>query len=184
LSEQLNQQHSVFLDKEDLRSADNWNQVLPAALANSKGTVVVLSKDSIHSYYLHQEIARAIQHYRNNKNWYRVVPIYLDRFPTSLADIPYCLYQLHSLDLVAEKSFGAVCEKLIKFLQKDPTSTEDAVVAKDALNFQHPLHAFPVGPMVDGHLVPTSLIEAFAEAVDDSLSLQVVSSLLQLSIRA
>lgn len=170
----LSERHEVFLDAKTLQGGDTWNEVLADSLKNSKVILFLLSKNSHNAYYLHEEIARAIQHYRTDKKWYKIVPIYLDGFPNDISDVPYGLYQLHSLDLNQEKTYENICQKVIGYLAEIPSSKEDAVKIKDSLAFKHPLHEFPVGPMVEGHLVPITLIQAFADFVEDTYSLQAI----------
>lgn len=171
----LAKNHIVFLDKHSLGAGDNWSQILPEALEKSKVIILLLSKDSTNAYYLQEEMLRAIQLNRTKKNWNRLIPVYLDGFPANISDIPYGLYQIHSIDLRDEGSVENICIKIRQYLERSPDSNEDNSKVKEQLSFKHVLHAFPVGPMVDGYLVSTNIIETFAEAIDVSESLQVIN---------
>jgi hypothetical protein len=170
----LIEDYNVFLDKNSLQAGDNWVVALPEALKKSKIIILLLSRNSKKAHYLQEEIARAIELQKNNKDLYKIIPIYMDGFPSDISEIPYGLYQIHSLDFIVEGSYENVCLKLTKYLNLLPENKEESFKIKDKLAFKHILHEYPVGPMVDGSLVPIGLIEAFAEFVDISESLQVI----------
>lgn len=170
----LSRDFRVFLDRRSIQPGDNWNEVLPEALKQSKVIVLLLSMNSNGAYYLQEEIARAIQLQKDNPDLYRIVPVYLDGFPADIARVPYGLYRVYSLDLPAEGTVANLCGKLIGFVTRTGDARDDSYKIKDELAFSHILHDFPVGPMVNGSLVSTRLIEAFAESVAVTDSLQVI----------
>ena len=170
----LSEKYKVFLDKESLQLGDNWPKVLSDALEKSKVIILLLSKGSDNAYYLQEEMVRAIQLQRTNSNFYKVVPIYLDGLPNTISEIPYGLYQLHSIDLVAENDVKNVYKKLVQYFDYRPSNESSSYQIKEDLHFSHVLHKFPIGPRVDGSLVPVKLIEEFAETVNVSESLQII----------
>lgn len=174
LHDALHPAHHVFLDKKSLEPGPEWNKALAEALVSSRVIIILLSQNSLGAYYLQEEITRAIQLYRSNRNWYKVVPVYLDGFPEEIKNIPYGLYQLHSIDVIAEGGLTLTAQKLTALLSDSASSDTDMLKLKDKLKLKHVLHDYPVGPMVEGHWVSLGIIEAVAEFVEDSMCLQVI----------
>jgi TIR domain len=171
----LSKDYAVFLDSASIQPGDNWTRVIPQALENSRAVLILLSKASGNAYYLGEEVQRAIQLQRQNQNWFKIIPIYLDGFPTDLNQIPYGLYKVQSIDFIKEQgSYQNVCLKLAQYASSPQNSLQDADRLKSQLNFNHVLHQYNIGPMVEGHLIPTSIIEAYAEFIEHQYRLQTI----------
>ena len=104
---------SVFLDEEDVLPGDTWDTVIPAAQRQTRATLVVVSPNYEHAYYLRDEVHTAIRWAREGDD-YRVIPIYLGGVPDPM---PYGLTLRHGLDLDALGVDGVV-EKLVKVAER------------------------------------------------------------------
>lgn len=104
----------VFLDKRCLRLGDNWDSVLPEAQRISRITVVLVSARTEKAYYQKEEIAAAIDMAR--KEEHRVVPVYLDGWPSDSAGVPYGLKRLHGLSAPDEGGLLGVSQRLKELL--------------------------------------------------------------------
>src|SRR6185295_5258640 len=71
----------VFLDTRCILPGDNWDQTLSRAQRSTRITLVLVSARTGDAYYEREEIATAIALARENENWHRVVPIFLESIP-------------------------------------------------------------------------------------------------------
>lgn len=88
----------VFLDAVSLLPGALWDEEIPAAQADSRMTVVLISKNSDAGYYDKEEVAAAIALHRSSGGAHRVVPVYLEP-PSATVPVPYGLRRLHALDV-------------------------------------------------------------------------------------
>jgi hypothetical protein len=89
---------STFLDAADLSPGSDWNLELPKAQRSARATVALLSNKTDAAYYLREEIADAIAYHRVEPGHHRLIPVYLDGYPSDPGLVPYGLRSLHSLD--------------------------------------------------------------------------------------
>src|SRR5712692_12372 len=85
----------VYLDTKSMRLGDDWDLVLRNAQRKATVTVVLVSGATDDAFYQRDEIAAAINYARTEPSLRRVVPIYLDGFPTADSPVPYGLRLKH-----------------------------------------------------------------------------------------
>jgi hypothetical protein len=99
---------AAFLDCRDLAATAVWPVALPAALANSRRVVFLLSSHTSAAWYQMDEVARAVERIRDGR--IEGVVVHLGPRPKTLDDVPYglaplqslCVPELGSLDAIAD----------------------------------------------------------------------------------
>lgn len=100
----------VFLDACDLRPGDQWDVELPRAQQRAKATVALVSSEVDPAYYLREEIATAIALQQHDPDNHRLIPVYLEGFPTNPIEAPYGVRVRHALDAKAIGLDGVASE--------------------------------------------------------------------------
>lgn len=104
--------HRVFLDKRNILLGDDWDLTISRAQRAARITVVLVSNKYPNAYYLREEIAAAIDMARKDPDGHRVVPVFLDGWPSDQAGIPYGLRLKHGIDAKAVGGMSAVAGAL------------------------------------------------------------------------
>lgn len=123
----LSPAYRVFLDSECLILGDSWTQEIPAAQRESRVTLVLISDQTPKAWYEVEEIAQAVGQTRHEgTDGHRVVPIFLDGRPIEPSGIPYGLWQLHAVDVLAEGGIEAAANELRNLMDRigRPARTE------------------------------------------------------------
>ena len=87
-----------------------------SAQRTARITVVLVSSRYPTAYYLREEIAQAIALARSDPGAHRVVPVYLDGWPTDHGGIPYGLRLKSGIDANAVGGVPGVAQELEKLL--------------------------------------------------------------------
>jgi len=172
LYELLQGSSRVFLDKACLAPGDRWPDELLQAQCASRTTVALISGRDTGAYFAHEEIQRGIALHRAYPQAHRVIPVYLDGKPTIGEGIPYGLWLIQDLDVLRDGGMAGVAQRLRDALSL-PASDEEATPGQER-RFTHVLHAYPRGPLVEGYLVRSALIEAFAALIPPRRAPQVI----------
>lgn len=106
----------VFLDTKCLSPGDDWDQVLPQAQATSSISIILISPNTPKAYYQREEIASAIAMSRAGNH--RVVPVYLQGWPSDPGHIPYGLRIKQGLMVPDEGGLDGVATKLLLLRDK------------------------------------------------------------------
>jgi hypothetical protein len=93
----LSTNHRVFLDAHGVRPGDDWPLTISRALAATRLTIILISANSEKAHYLRDETSTAIQLARKDARR-RVIPVFLDGFPSNVTAIPYGLGSIQGLD--------------------------------------------------------------------------------------
>ena len=109
-----------FLDAEDVLPGDLWDEVIADAQDTARVTVVLLSNAIDAAYYLQEEIARGIALARDPHWEHRVVPVWLDGFPSDPRKVPYGLRRLNGIDATQAGWPEGVADALQRTLGKLP----------------------------------------------------------------
>ena len=102
--------YSVFMAPHKLSLGTRFPQELIRAQESSLLTLVLISSHSDASYFLQEEILRAIE--LAKKQRHRVLPIYLSGNQAQNSDVPLTLTQLQSIFLAEEFSLLSVAQKI------------------------------------------------------------------------
>lgn len=102
--------YSVFMAPRKVPLATPFPLELIRAQENSLLTVVLISSHSDSSYFLQEEILRAIALARKHRH--RVLPIYISGNQAQNSDVPLTLTQLQSIFLAEEPSLLSVAQKI------------------------------------------------------------------------
>jgi hypothetical protein len=115
LAENLKQRHGAksFLDARNLCPGDQWQTKLKHVLSRSRVIVVLISSHSGTAFYQQEEVAIAIELFRNGTVSYHIVPVIL--IGATRQDLIYGLNRLHSLS-ANEGGLTAVSDKLAGLL--------------------------------------------------------------------
>ena len=87
----------VFMAHKSIRAGEIWDQVIPAALRNSRVVAVLLSENSGKADWQRDEIKIAIEKRRGGR--LRIVPIYIEGKPAESQDWEFGLHGYQALDL-------------------------------------------------------------------------------------
>lgn len=131
----LAKDHQVFLDKRSLKPGDEWDIEIARAQRTAKITVVLVSDRFEKAYYLREEIAAAIQLARAAPDAHRVVPVFLDGWPTDASSVPYGLRLKNAIDAKAVAGMpgvAAALQKLASGLARGPSDVQTPVAAAPA----------------------------------------------------
>ncbi len=115
LYEHLASRSRVFMDREDVSPGKPWDQELIEALKAARTILVLLSRHSSESWYLREEIARAIALARAHPTRYRIVPVVLDgeADPTEAPSLPYGLQHLQAINAAESGRMQEVARRLL-----------------------------------------------------------------------
>jgi hypothetical protein len=102
----------AWLDTRCLLPGDEWPKEIARAQGAALATVILLSRNAEHAYYLTDEIHTAIALHRRLPDEHRAVAVFLDGRPDDPMQVPVGLRSLHSLDAVAEGGLDGVARKL------------------------------------------------------------------------
>lgn len=172
--------HRVFLDVVSLSPGDQWAARLAEAQAASTITVALVCGNFQNAYYAHEEVAAGISFERNwGEHRHRVVPIYLDGFPTVPNAVTYGLRCKHALDVKKLGGLIPAAMQLVNLLEEQPTAIQQSVAAP-----AHPLLMYPRGPMVQAHLVKTDLIQDYAKLISPFETKQVIADAIAFRLEA
>lgn len=116
LYDYLSEAANTYLDSRSLRLGDDWDVALRNAQERARVTVVLISENSDAAYYQREEIAAAIARAREDPEAHRVVPVYLDGFPSAGNGAPYGLRIKHGLALSQAVTLRDAAQKLIALL--------------------------------------------------------------------
>jgi hypothetical protein len=100
----------TFLDAVDLLPGDDWPRVLARAQQQARATIALVSDRSDAAYYLSEEIHAAIAYQRADADRHRLIPVYLDGYPTDATRVQYGLRVKHHLDARTLGLDGVVAE--------------------------------------------------------------------------
>ncbi len=139
----------VFLDVRSLKLGDDWDQALSQAQRASRVTVVLVSSHTEVAYYQREEMAAAITLARTEAH--RVVPVYLEGWPTDGTQVPYGLRLKHSLSLSEAGGLEGTALKLTELLAQ-----------MDAEHAAAPVQALAQSNALESVLVSDSPQENFA----------------------
>jgi hypothetical protein len=114
----LSREYAVFLDKRTLRLGDDWDTEIARAQRSARVTVVLISERYEYAYYLREEVASAIHLARSSPEDHRVVPVFLDGWPSSASGIPYGLRLKHGIDAKAAGGMQGVAADLRKLVSQ------------------------------------------------------------------
>jgi formylglycine-generating enzyme required for sulfatase activity len=112
LFDQLVPEVHAWLDVRCLLPGDEWPKEVALAQRAALATVVLLSRNAEHAYYLTDETQAAIALYRRFPDKHRVVAVFLEGLPADPGQVPAGLHSLHSLDALAEGGLEGVARKL------------------------------------------------------------------------
>lgn len=154
-------QLKVFLDVKCLKPGSHWASEIEKGQESSRCTVALISSYFDRAHFAQEEIIRAIQLSRQEACKHEIIPVYLDGFPKPPQLPPFGLAVIHGIDL---PKHGGL-ENLADFLIHGRKQNKAAYPIEFMPPAEHPLHAFPKGPMLDGHYVQRELIEAIAKTV-------------------
>lgn len=113
----LSPHSKVFLDSRCLILGDDWDLELARAQSQSLITVVIISSRSDEAYYQREEVAAAIEKSRRDKTRHRVVPVYLDGYPSD-GNVPYGLRLKHGLSVRDSGGVAGVAQLLVELLKR------------------------------------------------------------------
>jgi hypothetical protein len=94
----LSTNHRVFLDVHGVPPGDDGPRTISRALAATRLTIILISANSEEAHYLHDEISRAIELVRKDPKRRRIIPVFLDGFPSNVNAVPYGLSSIQGLD--------------------------------------------------------------------------------------
>jgi hypothetical protein len=101
-----------WLDTRSLLLGDEWAVEIPRAQRAALATVILVSRNADHAFYLRDEIHTAIALHRAFPGEHRAVAVYLDGRPSDPTQVPFGLRVLHGLDAVSEGGLAGVARKL------------------------------------------------------------------------
>ncbi len=152
----------VFLDHECVGLGDPWAVVLAAAQRAARVTAVLVSKRSDRAFYQREEIAQAIELWRQDPKCHRVVPIYLDED----ADPPYGLRAIHGLTVASAGGMAAVARRLLPLVGREEEASMNAVGSARAMPLPSRRSPFRPGtPLYVGDLLPGASRRALVDAI-------------------
>lgn len=123
LYERLTGDYRVFMDAEGLLPGDAWDEVLPAAQANSRVTLLVLTPDSKDAWFQREEILAGIELARKEGRSHRVVPILAKGLRRD--ELLYGLNRLHAAEWPSDSDPREVMEQLRAVLDRAREKAED-----------------------------------------------------------
>lgn len=97
LRELLGGEAAVFFAAESVQLGDDWDRTIASAQRASRVTVVLVSESTDEAYYQREEVAAAVAMARDAGSKHRVVPLYLDGWPSERCGVPYGLRLKHGL---------------------------------------------------------------------------------------
>ncbi len=105
----LGQSHRVFFDQTSIRSGMRWDAVTSDALKATETIVVLVPSRSHESWYLDDEIARAVKLAKENPARYRIVPVLLDRKERrEEGEVPWLPYGLQAVNPIHASRVGGM----------------------------------------------------------------------------
>jgi hypothetical protein len=102
----------VWLDARSLLPGDEWPVEIPRAQRAAMATVILVSRNADHAFYLRDEIHTAVALHRTFPGQHRVVAVFLDGRPSDPMQVPYGLRGLHTLDAVAAGGLAGIARDL------------------------------------------------------------------------
>lgn len=157
LYRELSTTNLVFADVVSLKGGEDWDLEIAKAQRASRVSVVLVSAATEKAYYARTEIATGIALARENGDLHKVVPVYLDDKRPSAAWDLYGLSLKHGIQMTSVGGMREVADRLRNLLGATNNSP--------TLLVTHPLHAYPVGPLVPLRLINSSIITAYASAI-------------------
>ena len=106
----------VFLDSRCLLPGDNWDEELASAQRAAFITLVLISSRTEQAYYQREEIAAAITMARRNRDQHRVVPVFLNGWPSDDQHMPYGLRLKHGLSVPDTGGLREAASRLLSLL--------------------------------------------------------------------
>lgn len=112
---------TVFFDRDDVLFGDDFNELIPRALACARVIVVVVSVHTAKAFYEREEIARAIHHLRSGDDpTERIVPILLDAL--EMEDRPYGLESLQRIRAERGADVSRIVSQIVRVLPAAPAA--------------------------------------------------------------
>lgn len=105
----------VWRDVESIRAGDNFVDAIRDAILRAKYILFFISKKSLASPWMQQEIALALHRGHQDEAGARLIPIVIE--PVDVSEMPVLLRTYHFLDL-SRGDFDIGVEKLIKVMQE------------------------------------------------------------------
>jgi hypothetical protein len=134
----------VFMDQERILPGARWDKCISQALAASRNIVFLLSEESDASWYLGDEIARAVELLRESPTLHRIVPVLLaEGKPLRL---PYGLQHLSPIDALAVGGMAGVARRLMDLRRSDRRPP----VPSAAFEAEVPSPSIPARPLLFG----------------------------------
>lgn len=159
----------VFLDEISIPPGGDWDLELAKAQRSSRVTVALISSHFERAYYLREEIILGVALARHAPAEHTVVPVYVEEAGWDALP-PYGLNSKQGIKLREVGGPEAVAHRL---LNRSETLSDDHAIDSPP-SAAHYLHQFPCGPMVPGHMVKRSLIEAYATTIPASRAASVL----------
>jgi hypothetical protein len=154
-----------FVDSKSLQLGDDWDVVLRDAQRDSAVTVVLISENSDSAFYQREEVATAIGLSRADPLAVRVVPVYLNGFPSISDTAPYGLRIKHGIAISENVSMGDVAERLLQLLaelRQEEVRAEVAPISSDGHRLELCVCIDTGGNILDGEHERRVLREAWS----------------------
>lgn len=139
------QQRRVFLDFRSLVAGDQWDDVIPSALARSRVTCVLISPATDGSWYLKEEVIQAIRRARSDKDTHRIIPVLLDNI--KLDELPYGLSRLHGIRVGRGDTALDVARQIAAVLDDQPNPPAADLLSDPTRDRADPLAPDPARPL-------------------------------------
>jgi hypothetical protein len=166
-----------------LDPGDHWDERLPLEQRSSSATVVLVSRHSGEATFLLEEVQRAIQLSRETRNAHRVIPAYLEGWPSTESEVIYGLTRRHGLSLPEVGGIEGLAERLARLSAElhpgAAPALRSAVTAlgtesSEAATAVARLKRIAAGPPPEFDLVSGDLVDVMCEHVPPHMALLAV----------
>lgn len=166
----IERQAKVFISN-TMVPGTNWTKELPKAQSSSRYTLALISSNFVNAYYAQEELVCAIEYERVNSGQHTLIPIYLEGVPDKPDKVPFGIRLKHHFDLKKSGSLESVVDALYIYIN----GKEHSCSKIDAAINGHPLQKYPTGPFVEPEDVDFSIIKTYAQLLQHSEFLKVIT---------
>lgn len=116
--EALNPYLRVFVDYEQIRPGDEWDDVLRRAIASAHIVLALVSRRSERAFFEREEILRALDLSRATATTTVLIPLFLEGLSPNAPEVPYGLRPLQGIVVASTSNFEAVAHQVIQRLSE------------------------------------------------------------------
>ena len=108
----------VFVDYEQLRPGDEWDNTLRGAVSSAHIVLALVSRRSERAFFEREEILRALDLSRATANSTVLIPVFLDGLAPNAPEIPYGLRPLQGISVSTDDEIESVAHQVIQRLSE------------------------------------------------------------------